>query len=321
MNYKMPDRLKLANLPTPIEKLKPHHNQNIYVKRDDYTGIELSGNKVRKLEYLLYDAKEKAADVLITTGAYQSNHARATVAAALKVGMKAHLVLTGDVEPKFTGNLLLDQKFGAEFTFISSEESKNVEQIMQDIADDYTKKSLKAYIIPMGASNALGNFGYLNAFNEILQQEKELGIKFDVISCTVGSGGTYSGLLLGNHLSKTNKKIIGINVSQTSQYFVERVSQISNESLSILGIDENINKQDIKIIDGFVGRGYGLSTAEELDFIDKILKSEGVYFDPVYTGKAIRGLYKSIEAEKLDINSNSNILFIHTGGFFKLFAE
>ncbi len=320
--FNLPQRIRLANLPTPIEKLSSYKGYNMYVKRDDYTGVELSGNKVRKLEFIIADAKEKGADVLITTGAYQSNHARATAAAALRTGLKSHLLLTGEEEPIKAGNFLLDLTFGAEMTLVKPENFYKSVEIMQGIAEEYANNGQSAYIIPLGASNEIGNFGYLNAFYEILEQEKELGIEFDAVVCAVGSGGTYSGLLLGNYLSGSNKKVIGINVSQDKAYFEEVVERIANGSLELLGLEKKIDKSMINIIDGFVGRGYGLSTEEELGFIDNMLKTEGIYFDPVYTGKSIRGLYQTLSnnPELIGLEQGSNILYIHTGGFFRLFA-
>ncbi len=314
-------KVQLANTPTPIEKLS--YDYNIYVKRDDMTGVEISGNKVRKLEYLVYDAKEKNTDVLITCGGIQSNHARATAVSAVKMGMKAHLFLACDDEVVKQGNVLLDELYEATITVLTHEEFERVDQIMEEEKQKYEQRGLTAYTIPLGASNALGNFGYISCFHEILDYEKETGIIFDTVVCTVGSGGTYAGLWLGNYLSKSGKHIVGINISQDATYFKNVISDIATQTLQLTGDDYIVKPEEITIIDGFVGRGYALSTQEELDFIKQTVIKTGIIFDPVYTGKAFRGLVKTLEnhPEAIIDTKDNNILFVHTGGLFSIFAR
>lgn len=319
----LPDKLNLAHLPTPIEKLKSDYGANIYLKRDDLTGIELSGNKVRKLEYVLSDALKAGADVIISCGGVQSNHARATAVAAAKVGLKCHLVLRHDGQLPLAGNVILDQLFGATITTIPAENFTGFTEKIQALVADYQRQGLKAYAIPVGASNAIGNFGYLNSFYEILEDEKRLGINFDTIVCTVGSGGTYSGLWLGNYLSGAGKRIVGINISDSAGHFKTVCSDIATQTLHLLGCDEQLKPEDFTIIDGFAGRGYALSSQIEIDFIKQIVLSEGVFFDPVYTGKCFRGLIKTLKDNPQQIvdDLDQNVLFIHTGGLFALFAK
>ncbi len=317
------NRVKLAHLPTPLEKLKQNYGAQLYVKRDDLTGVELSGNKVRKLEYLIYDAQQQGCQVLITCGAIQSNHARATAVAAVKAGMQAHLVLLHEGPLPRRGNVFIDQQYGAKITTISADQFKNVEAIMAEIAADYAKAGLKAYPIRVGASNAIGNFGYINAFAEILQDEKRYGVQFDSIVCTVGSGGTYAGLVLGNYLSAAGKRIIGVNIAGTADYFRSEVVRIANQTLDLLGKPAGISADQLEIVDGFVGRGYAKSTPQEIDFIKRITKTEGILFDPVYTGKAFHGLVTTLtEApQKIVDKPNGNVLFVHTGGLFAVFSK
>ncbi len=315
------DKIKLANLPTPIEKLS--YDYNIFVKRDDMTGVEISGNKVRKLEYVVYDAMRQKSDILITCGGIQSNHARATAVAATKMGMKSHLFLACDEEVVTQGNVLLDTLFGATITVVTHEEFEHVNELMEEAKKEYEKQGKNAYVIPLGASNMIGNLGYLETFNEILDYEKEQGIHFDTIVCTVGSGGTYAGLWLGNYLAKAHKKIIGINISQSAEYFKEVISTIATDTLHYLGEQYLVTPDDINIIDGFVGRGYALSTQEELDFLKETVKKTAILFDPVYTGKAFRGVIKTLNSnpKRLVDSQKDNILFIHTGGLFSIFAK
>lgn len=198
----MTKRIRLANLPTKIEKLDRLSHElgkNIYIKRDDQTGTEISGNKIRKLEFSVGEALENNCDYLITCGGIQSNHARATAAVAAKLGLGSYLVLRGDEKEEAEGNLFLDKMLGANIRFVTSEEYKNHRtKIMEGIRIQLEEEGYKGYIIPEGASNAIGSLGYVNAMEEILEQEKELGIKFDAIVVTVGSGGTYAGLYYGN---------------------------------------------------------------------------------------------------------------------------
>lgn len=317
------ERLKLAFLPTPIYKLENLSNElgtNIYVKRDDLTGVETSGNKIRKLEYTVAKAVREGAQVLITCGGIQSNHCRATAAVAAKLGLSSHLVLRIDEEPPVEGNYLLDKIFDAEITLISRPDYSNRRaEIMEQIRKDYESNGIKAYVIPEGASEGIGNFGYINAVREVLEQEKQLNIEFDAYVCAVGSGGTYSGLLLGSKFYAPDKQVIGFNVCDDLAYFQEVCTRISNETLAILKRSQDITNDDINIIDGYKGVGYAISTDEELEFITRLARLDGVIFDPVYTGKAIRGLYSEIK--KGNLNNLKNILFFHTGGLYGLFPK
>ncbi|WP_300359339.1 D-cysteine desulfhydrase family protein [Fusobacterium sp.] len=317
-------KLKLGNFPTKIErleKLSTMLKEHIFIKRDDQTGTEISGNKIRKLEYSINEAINNDCDTLITCGGIQSNHARATAAAGIKLGLKSILVLKSDDKPEVEGNYLLDRIMGADVRIISSEDYKNRRQeIMEEIVEELKEKGRKGYIIPEGASNGIGTFGYVNCFNEILEQEKELGITFDTIVATVGSGGTFAGLYLGNKITGSNKKIVGINITDTAEIFKDRVCSILEEAKTYIPHkDFEITKEDMCIIDGYVGDGYAISRTEELEFICDFAEAEGIILDPVYTGKAMRGLYS--ELKKGTLSDSNNILFIHTGGLFGLFSK
>ncbi len=309
-------RIELANLPTPIMKLNRLSDElqhNIYMKRDDMTGTELSGNKVRKLEYAISEALSLGAKVLITCGGIQSNHARATVAAARLLGLEVHLVLRSEPNPKVEGNYLLNTLLGAKITLLPPSEFDNSYlDIMNDLKAQYDASGDTAYILPMGASNGIGNFGYCHAFAEILEQEKTLGLTFDTIVCTVGSGGTYGGLYLGNHIYSAHRRIVGVNISADAPYFQKVISEIVIDSLKMLNQNRVISPESIEILHGYGGLGYALSQKNEIDFIREFAQKEGVILDPVYTGKAMRGLVSEIE--KGAFNDSKNILFIHTGG-------
>lgn len=312
------NRIKLANLPTKIEKmerLSEELEKNIYIKRDDQTGTEVSGNKVRKLEYAVKEAIDNNCDYLITCGGIQSNHARATAAVAAKLGLGSYLVLRGNEESELEGNYFLDKILGANIKLITPDEYKNSRsEIMNDIKEELEKEGHKAYILPEGASNGIGSLGYVNAMKEILEQEKELGIKFDAIVLAVGSGGTYAGLYYENYITGNLSTIYGINICDSKEHFQNIVKNLLEEIAVYTGEKINVDKNDINIIDGYPGLGYALSQEKEIDFIQHLAQLEGVILDPVYTGKGMFGLVQEIK--KGTFEKHKNILFIHTGGLY-----
>lgn len=310
--------LSLANLPTKIEKLErlsQKLNTEIYIKRDDQTGSEVSGNKVRKLEFAVKEVLEQGCDYLITCGGIQSNHARATAAVAAKLGLGSFLVLRGNEDSEIEGNYFFDKLLGANIMLVSGQEySNNRMEIMENIKESLAKEGHKGYILPEGASNGIGSLGYCKAMEEIIQQEKELGIKFDAIVTTVGSGGTYAGLFYMNHIRNNDSIIYGINVCDDAEHFKSVIKGLIEEISQHTGKKISIAKEDIKILDGYVGKGYAKSTAEEIEFIKELAKLEGVILDPVYTGKSMYGLVEEIKKGRF--KEHKNILYIHTGGIF-----
>ena len=314
----------LANLPTKIfkaERLSAELGINLYIKRDDQTGSELSGNKIRKLEYVLQDALDNGCTTVITTGGIQSNHCRATAVAATMLGLKTVLLLkVADETPKIEGNYFLDRVLGAEIRYCSPEEYRNSrDDIMRSIAAEMEEAGEKCYIIPEGASFGLGSMGYYNAMKEIVEQERELGVVFDTVVVAVGSGGTYSGLSLANQDMGLCKRITGFAVCEDVGYFTDKIDKINIEALSYFDHTIEIPYKNIEINDKYKGIGYALSRPEELEFIKYIARKEAIVLDPVYTGKAMFGLYSEIKEGAY--NGSKNILFIHTGGLFGLFPK
>lgn len=314
----MPEKLSIANLPTKIEKLEglsEETNINIYIKRDDQTGTEISGNKIRKLEYAVKEAMDDGSDYLITCGGIQSNHARATAAIAAKLGLGSYLVLRGSEDSVLEGNYFLDKILGAKIKLISPEKYSNDRaEIMEEIKRDLYEKGYNAYIIPEGASNGIGSFGYINAMKEVEDQEKEMDIEFDAVVLSVGSGGTYAGMFYENHISDKSRKIYGINVSNDAEHFKKVIIGLIDEIVNYTEKPIDVIEDDINIIDGYVGDGYALSRQEEIDFISSFAKREGIILDPVYTGKGMYGFVS--ELKKGTFSDYKNILFIHTGGIF-----
>lgn len=319
----MVTKLNLANLPTKIQKmerLSAELNKNIWIKRDDQTGSEFSGNKIRKLEYALKEAVDKGCDTVITCGGLQSNHCRATAAAAVMLGLKPVLLLRVNEVPVIEGNYFIDKLLGADVRFCSPEEYRNSRnEIMNAIAKELEKDGRKPYVIPEGASYGIGCMGYYNCMDEIVNQEKKLGVQFDTVVVATGSGGTYAGLYLSNKINDYGKKVVGFAVCDNNDYFTDVVINIGNEALSYIGKTCDIIRDEITFIDKYVGIGYALSTPDELSFINKIAMLEALILDPVYTGKAMKGLYEEIRTG--NFKDSENILFIHTGGLFGLFPK
>ncbi|MEO0095364.1 MAG: D-cysteine desulfhydrase family protein [candidate division WOR-3 bacterium] len=297
--------------PTPIEELKGFGKRTkIHLKRDDLNGLLISGNKARKLEYLIADAKNKKCDTIITCGPEQSNHCRTTAVFCKIFGCDCHLLLRIKNEPEYTGNLLLDELLGAKIKFITPEEYENRIEIMKNYAKRL--KDRRVYIIPEGGSNEIGALGYIDCMKEMADFIKKE--KIDAVYCAVGSGGTYAGLLLGKHLLKVNIDLNGVIICDTVEYFTNKIMDICEKAIDRFNLKIKIQAQDITLIDGFVGEGYGIPYPEEIETI-KILAKKGIILEPVYTGKAFYGMLKDLEKRKY-----KKVIFIHTGGIFSIFA-
>ena len=316
--------IKLAQTPTPIQHLEKWSKKlggpQIWIKRDDLTGIGLTGNKVRKLEVVVADALKMGADTLITCGGAQSNHARTTAIVAAQLGLKCHLVLRdAHHTPLLKANLLLDKIVGATIHAVTRNEyASSIDQIMSNLAEYLREEGAKPYIIPEGASNALGAIGYYRAFMETLSQLQSMRISMDAIVCATGSGGTQAGLILGKMVSGWQGEIISFNVCDDEIFFLKKIGSILTEIDKLFGINCVVDKEAIKIIDGYVGPGYGKVSSRELEMITEFSRAEGIFLDPVYTGKAMVGLVDQIEKGRFD--RSQNVLFLHTGGLYELFA-
>lgn len=319
-----PESIKMANLPTPIVKLenrsKALGDVNIYIKRDDYTGSEWSGNKIRKLEFVVAEAKNNGCDTLITCGGIQSNHARATAAVGAKMGMESYLVLKGSEQDNKNGNFYMDYMFGSKVKLITGEQYKyKRSDIMSSIKEELEGQGRKAYIIPEGASDGLGNFGYIKAFEEIVNQESELGMKFDHIVLAVGSGSTYAGLLMGSELFNREIDILGLNIYDAEADYSSKIVGLIEDSGKYLAEKMVVDRDKINIINDYVGFGYALSQEAELKFIKEFSENEGLILDTVYTGKGMYGLSEEIKKGRFE--KGANILFVHTGGLFGMFSK
>lgn len=317
------DKLNVGRLNTPIyklERLSEYYGYNLYIKRDDTTGTALSGNKIRKLEYLFCEGISLGADTFITCGGTQSNHVRATAALARRLGYTPVGLLYGtEPEKPYDGNLLLDEMLDMEIYWGDQTEIWEYSKALDEIADEQRSKGRKPYIIPMGGSNATGSLGYFRAGLEIIEQEKELGVNFDIVFSPVGSGGTYAGLAIAKKLAMWDADMYGVNVAMHSDFYKDIVLTIVDEFQSKYGQSCEIARNGLKIIDGYVGPGYAISTPEEMELIRFVARSEGIFLDPVYTGKAYWAMDDFFKSGKID--KGANILYLHTGGMYGLFPQ
>jgi D-cysteine desulfhydrase len=326
LNNQPPARIHLANIPTPLQKMERLGRDagvEIYFKRDDFTGSELSGNKVRKLAFILADAKQAGADIVLTCGGAQSNHCRATALAAAKVGLSALLLLrTPDPfdPPPIAGNIFLDRLAGSEIVWITPDEYRNRGECFQREALRLKREGRHPYIIPEGGSTALGAWGYVQAIEELVADLNGLDhgdIKPTTVICATGSGGTTAGLALGARLSGADLRVAGVNVCDDKDYFVNVIDGICRQFQKTWFPAQPADPPPYEIIDGYVGRGYALSRPEELTAIRDLVRLEGVVLDPVYTGKAYFGMMAELAREPGRFGER--IVFIHTGGLFGLF--
>lgn len=318
-----PERLDLARLPTPLERLRVERHAaglDLWIKRDDLTGAALTGNKVRKLEFLAAAAQAAEADTLVTCGAVNSNHARATAVVAARLGMRSHLLLRGDKPKELTGNLLLDRLLGASVTFIPPSTWPERDARMAEIASRLRAKGRRPYVVPEGGSNAIGSLGYARMVDELLTQERAGDLRIRRIVHACGSGGTTAGLALGIAASgREDLEVIGVAVCDDRTYFDEKVGAICDEAVEAGFVPPAVREGTRwRILEGYKGRGYGKTTPEEMTFLAGWARREGLLFDPVYTGKALRGLLEEAKAGRLEADGAT--VFVHTGGVFGLFA-
>ena len=318
-------RISLAHLPTPLEFLprlsKYLGGPNIYVKRDDCTGLGIGGNKTRKLEFLIADALEKKATVVITPGAVQSNHVRQTAAAACKVGMKCELVFSKIFENSSdpylnSGNVFLDKIFGANIREIDKDSDVNI--VMEKVAEELREQGEIPYIIPSGGSNPIGALGYVDCALEIIQQANESRLVIDHIIHATGSAGTQAGLISGLKAMSTGIPLLGMGVFAHKSYIEKRVYKLACETVEYMGVPGIVGSNDVVANCDYVGDGYGIPTKEMNDAVIMLARLEGILLDPVYTGKGFAGMIDLIAGNYFD--KSGNIVFIHTGGSPGLFA-
>jgi D-cysteine desulfhydrase len=310
----IPQKINLAHLPTPIEKIK-FHSKEFLIKRDDYTGSDFLGNKIRKLEYLLYEAKKEKADIIFTCGGDQSNHARATASAATKLGIRTRLYLWGQDKKEADGNLFLDKMYGAEIVYLDKKEFLNVDEIMTEERAKLLKKGKRVYVIPAGGSSTLGIWGYISLIEELKNQ---IDIKkIDGIFSACGSGGTTAGLLVGTSLNKLKLEIFAVNVLFTKDDIKKKILQLAEGAVLDYNLPCKIDENNLEIIDGYSSEGYKNISEKKLKVITAFARSTGILLDLAYTGKSFCA-YNDLVLSK---GKGKRIIFLHTGGIFGAFPK
>ncbi|CAL8464045.1 g3580 [Coccomyxa elongata] len=321
------ERFLLGLLPTPIHEWHPPglpDGVQLFIKRDDLTGVQLSGNKVRKLEFLIADALRQKADTLVTIGGIQSNHCRATAVAARYAGFECHLVLrnnsqAAEQDPGLVGNLLVDRLVGAHIHQVTKEEYGKFGgvKLVTHIAKVLHSQGKRPYVVPLGGSNALGSWGYLQAAHELLEQLGKGAITDIVMAC--GSGGTTAGIALGNYLSGFGARVHAYGVCDDEEYFYNFIDGI----LTDMGATPDVlgkTSRDLLIAHQAKGAGYAMSRPEELQSILDVSDATGVILDPVYSGKAFHVFLKGMQANPGDWEGRK-VLFLHTGGLLGMYSE
>ena len=324
MSLTYPRRIPLATLPTPLQLLERASarwgkGHRLWVKRDDLSGCLLSGNKVRKLEFIAAHALDNGYDTLITCGGLQSNHCRATALVGAQLGLRVHLILRGEQPIGSEGNYLLDQLAGAEIECHPARQYfRELPQLFSAAQARYAAQGGLALPIPTGGSDGIGLWGYIAACEELQADFSAAGIDRAHIVTASGSGGTQAGLTAGVELTGLPATVWGVNVCDDERYFIEKIADDISDWQRRYPDAPAINPV-ARVLDGYVGEGYGIASPAIFDLIRDLARLEGLVLDPVYTGKAFAGLLAEIEQGRFA--DCSDIVFIHTGGVFGVFPQ
>ena len=315
----------LAHLPTPLERLdrlsEALDGPEIWIKRDDCTGMSTGGNKTRKLEFLMAEAEAKGADMVMTQGATQSNHARQTAAFAARMGMDCHLLLenrTGSENPDYNhnGNVLLDHLHGASTETRPGGVDMHAE--MEAVAEEYRAAGRRVYTIPGGGSNPTGALGYVNCAYELVGQANDRGLVIDHLVTATGSAGTQAGLVVGLSAINANIPLLGYGVRAPRPKQEDNVYQLALQTAEKIGCPGVVDRDDVIADTNYVGEGYGIPRDDTLEAIRLFAELEGILLDPVYSGKGAAGLIDY--CRKGHFRRGERVVFLHTGGAAALFG-
>ncbi len=310
---------ELGHVPTPLAALNrlttALDGPELWIKRDDLSGLGGGGNKIRKLRYLAAEALRQACDVIMTTGAQQSNHARQTAGTAAHLGLDCVLVLGGDPPPSAQGNLLLNRFFGAEVRWAGD---RNPMQALKAEADALRSEGRRPFVVPYGGSNGWGSCGFVDAFAEVTRQAHERDLEFDAIVVASSSGGTQAGLAVGAHLLDSPTRVIGISIAEHNAALRRQLAEIAGQIGTRLDLNIELEPDAFLTIDDYLGGGYGIVGPLERQAIRTLARTEGLLADPVYTGRALGGLMDMIRHGAF--GDSERVLFWHTGGSPSLYA-
>lgn len=318
-------RVRLGHFPTPLEPLenltRALGGPRLWIKRDDCTGLSTGGNKTRKLEFLMAEALARKADIVITQGATQSNHARQTAAAAVRLGMHCHILLedrTGSTDPSYTdgGNVLLDHLHGA--TVERRAGGSDMQAEMEAVAARLQDAGKRPYIVPGGGSTPLGALGYANAALELVHQATERGLRIDHLVHATGSAGTQAGLVAGLQALNSPIRLLGIGVRAPREKQEGMVYDLARRTWELLGLRGELPREAVAANCDYVGGGYGVPTPGMVEAVTLLAQTEGLLLDPVYSGKGMAGLIDLIR--KGHFKKEENVVFLHTGGSVALFG-
>jgi D-cysteine desulfhydrase len=312
-------RVELAYAPTPLlklERLSAELGVELWVKRDDLTGLLETGNKIRKLEFLVGEALAQRADTLITCGTQQSSCCRAVSAVAARLGLKARLALEGTPPAEYDGNLLLDRVLGAEVRFCTDEEWAKVDQVMQEMAARARAAGRTPYVIPEGGATVVGALGYFSCGQEIAQQIRHGAPEFDTIVITAFSGGSQAGLLMARQLSGLRAEVVGVPIAWEAERVRASVTDLIDQARHRWGLAVQM-PGEIRLLDGYQRVGGGEVAPEDLAMVVRLGRREGIVLDPAYTARAFAGLLDHLQREPGSLGRR--ICFIHTGGVFSIY--
>ena len=315
----LPPRVSLACLPTPIvklERLSARFGVEIFVKRDDMTGLLETGNKVRKLEFLVGEALAQGADTLITCGTLQSNCCRAVAAVAARLGLRAILALQGEKPRAYDGNLLLGKLLGAEVVYVPPEEFARIDGVFARLGDEVRRRGGRPYVIPESGATELATLGYLECAHEIALQIKHGAPALDTVVITAFSGGSQAGLLMGQQVAGLSAEVVGVPVAHGAAQVRQYVETVIGKVAARFGLSVEPPKT-VRLLDGYQGMGRGSIRKEELAVVMQLAQEEGLVLDPVYTAKAFLGFLDHLARDPKEFGSR--VCFIHTGGIFSLF--
>jgi len=318
-------RLRITHAPTPLEPMRALSRElggpELWIKRDDCTGLATGGNKTRKLEYLMADALAQGADTVITQGATQSNHARQTAAIAARLGLQCHLILEDRTgyrhdDYRHSGNVFLDRLFGARLSEVAA--GTNMDEAMAQLAERLRGQTRKPYVIPGGGSNAVGALGYVTCALELIDQANNLGLAIDTLVTATGSAGTQAGLVAGLEGARAGMPVLGIGVRAPRLAQEEKVFQLAEQTAELLGVAGAVKREAVVANSDYVGAGYGVPTPGMIEAVTMVARTEGILLDPVYSGKAMAGLIDLIRSGHF--RKGQKVVFLHTGGAVGLYG-